>query len=252
MNEYSSASGDKQNDVYSDIESSNHNSSNHNSTLIRAVVAVTASRRNRRRQPQPMHNSTLTRSMRVEELLNGHAEIIQGMISMKVETFRSLSNMLAIRELLKPTRNMNVDEQLFIFLSICARGVTNRHISYLFQHSIETTSRWFDKVLQVLCSLKDEFIRPSDYTSVQNLILEHSKKYQPLFDVGDPILEEYVTDCVPVGGDVDVNANYVFHDGIDGTGPSTGPQQHDSNREAMNQMRDHIADDMWERYQAFP
>ncbi|GMN72825.1 hypothetical protein TIFTF001_052921 [Ficus carica] len=218
MNEYSSAPDDEQNDVYSDNESSNHNSSNHNSTLIRAVVAVTASRRNRRRQPQPMHNSTLTGSMRVEELLNGHAEIIQGMISMKAETFRSISNMLASRELLKPTRNMNVDEQLFIFLSICARGATNRHISYLFQHSIETTSRWFDKVLQV----------------------------------GDPILEEYVADCVPVGGDVDVNADYVFHDGIDGIGPSTGPQQHDLNREAMNQMRDHIADDMWERYQASP
>ncbi|GMN43053.1 hypothetical protein TIFTF001_012264 [Ficus carica] len=126
MNEYSSASNDEQNDVYSDNESSNHNSSNHNSTLIRAVVAVTASRRNRRRQPQPMHNSTRTGSMRVEELLNGHAEIIQGMI------------------------------------------------------------------------------------------------------------------------------NYVFHDGINGTGPSTGPQPHDPSREAKNQMRDHIADDMWERYQASP
>ncbi|GMN53658.1 hypothetical protein TIFTF001_022795 [Ficus carica] len=370
-----------------------------------------------------MHNSTLTGSMRVDELLNGHAEIIQGLISMKAETFTSLSNLLASRELLKPTRNMNVNEQLFIFLSICARGATNRHISYLFQHSIETTSRWFDKVLNVICSLKDEFISPADYTSVQNLILEHSDKYRPWFDVryircigaidgthvpcvpkrensdawinrkgyhsqnilaacsfdmkftyilagydgschdirmleeaiafhgfpipppnsgyvnkdcflspyrqetyhlpefrrrrnglgnrrevfnythsslrnciertfgvwkaifkvlkginsypmdkqkmipvacavvhnfirmvqdGNPFLEEYATDCVTVGGTVDVNANYVFNDGIDGEGPSTGPQQHNSSREAMNQMRDHIADDMWERYQASP
>ncbi|GMN27597.1 hypothetical protein TIFTF001_049377 [Ficus carica] len=134
MNEYSSASDDEQNDVYSDNESRNHNSSNHNNYLVRAVVAVTASRCHRRRQPQPMHNSTLTGSMRVEEILNGYAEIIQGMIR----------------------------------------------------------------------------------------------------------------------GDVDINADYMFHDGIDGTGPSTGPQQHDSSRETMNQMRDHIADDMWERYQASP
>ncbi|GMN42173.1 hypothetical protein TIFTF001_011381 [Ficus carica] len=112
--------------------------------LMKAVVAVTASRRNRRRQPQPMHNSTLIGSMRVDELLNGHAEIIQGLISMKAETFTSLR------------------------------------------------------------------------------------------------------------GTVDVNADYVFNDGNDGEGPSTGPQQHDSSREAMNQMRDHIADDMWERYQASP
>ncbi|GMN32176.1 hypothetical protein TIFTF001_050786 [Ficus carica] len=111
-----------------------------------AVVAVTNSRRNRRRVPQLMHNSSLTGSMRVEEILNGHEDIIQGLISMKSETFRVLSNLL--------------------------------------------------------------------------------------------------------GGHVDVNADYMFDDGIDGTGPSTGTQQHDSSRGAMNQMRDVIADDMWERYQS--
>ncbi|GMN75586.1 hypothetical protein TIFTF001_056633, partial [Ficus carica] len=70
MNEYSSASDEEQDDVYSENEYTDHNS-----FLMKAVVAVTASRRNRRRQPQPMHNSTLTGSMRVDELLNGHAEI---------------------------------------------------------------------------------------------------------------------------------------------------------------------------------
>ena len=79
------------------------------------VVVVAESRRNRRRDPQPMHNSRLTGSMRVEEILNGHEEIIQGLISMKSETFRSLSNLLGSRELLTPTSNMNVNEQLFIF-----------------------------------------------------------------------------------------------------------------------------------------
>ncbi|GMN25243.1 hypothetical protein TIFTF001_040684 [Ficus carica] len=45
-------------------------------------------------------------------------------------------------------------------------------------------------------------------------------------------------------GHVDINADYEFDDGIDGTGPSTRTQQHDSSRGAMNQMRDVIADDM--------
>ena len=89
---------------------------------------------------------------------------------MKSEMFRSLSDLVRNRELLKPTRNMDVNEQLFIFLSICAQGASNRHISYLFQHSIETTSRWFSKVLRVICSLKDKFIRPPDYMAVQPLI----------------------------------------------------------------------------------
>ncbi|GMN29418.1 hypothetical protein TIFTF001_044345 [Ficus carica] len=232
------ASDDEQNDAYYDnvaINRRNYNR-NRNRVLVMSVVAVVGHRLNTRRQSQPMHNSTLTGSMRVEELLNGHEEIIQGMISMKAETFRSLSNLLASRGLLKTTRNMNVNEQLFIFLAICARGETNRHISYLFQHSVETTSRWFYKVLQVICSLKDEFIRPVDYTSIQNLIMENSEKYRPWFDVSN----------------VDVNADYVFNDGIDGTGPSTGSHQHDPSREAMNGMRDHVANEMWERYQVAP
>ncbi|GMN61058.1 hypothetical protein TIFTF001_030151 [Ficus carica] len=101
------------------------------------LVAATTRRRNSRKAPQPMHNSRLNGSMRVEEILNGHED-----------TFRSLSNLL--------------------------------------------------------------------------------------------------------GGNVDVNADYVFDDGIDDTGLSTRTQQHDSSKSAMNRMRDVIADDMWERYQSSP
>ena len=59
--------------------------------------------------PQPMHNSTLTDSMRVEEIIHGHEEIIQDLISMKSDTFKALSLVLGSRELLRPTCNMNVD-----------------------------------------------------------------------------------------------------------------------------------------------
>ncbi|GMN62843.1 hypothetical protein TIFTF001_031945 [Ficus carica] len=147
--------------------------------LARAVVVVINSRWNRRQVPQPMHDSILTGSMRVEEILNGHEDVIQGMISMKSSTFRVLSNLLGTRALLTPTYNMNVNEQLFIFLAICAQGATNRHVLYLFQHSQETTSRWFFRVLNVICALKDEFIRPLDYTTVQPLINENEGKYRP-------------------------------------------------------------------------
>ncbi|GMN26318.1 hypothetical protein TIFTF001_047797 [Ficus carica] len=40
--------------------------------LARAVVAATIGRRNRQRDPVPMHNSSLPGRMRVEEILNGH------------------------------------------------------------------------------------------------------------------------------------------------------------------------------------
>ena len=62
-----------------------------------------------------MHNSRLTGSKHVEEIINGYEEIIQDLISMKSDTFKALSHLLGSRELLPPTCNMNVDEQLFIF-----------------------------------------------------------------------------------------------------------------------------------------
>ncbi|GMN45017.1 hypothetical protein TIFTF001_014217 [Ficus carica] len=73
-----------------------------------------------------------------------------------------------------------------------------------------------------------------------------------MVQVGDPFLEEYAVDCVPVGGYVDVNADYVLADGVDITGPSTGTQQHASTMGVMNQMRDMMADDMWDIYQSSP
>jgi len=154
--------------------------------LAKAVVATTFARRNRRRDPVPMHNSSLTGRMQVEEILNGHPDIIQGTISMKRDTFRALSALLSSRALLSPTKNMNVDEQLFIFFTICAQGATIRQTAYLFQHSKETTSRWFHAVLLAICALKDEFIRPPDYTAVQPLIMEQGYKYRPWFDVRYP------------------------------------------------------------------
>ncbi|GMN64831.1 hypothetical protein TIFTF001_033895 [Ficus carica] len=73
-----------------------------------------------------------------------------------------------------------------------------------------------------------------------------------MVQIGDPFLEEYVADCMPVRENVDVNADYVFDEGEDGTGPSTRTQQHGSRMGAMNQMREMITDDMWERYQSYP
>ncbi|GMN54759.1 hypothetical protein TIFTF001_023886 [Ficus carica] len=143
MNDGSSGSNQEE-----DVEYNGNEKFNRDEYLLKAVVAATARMRNRRRAPQPMHNSILTGSMRVEELLNGHEDIIQGLISMKSDTFRSLSNLL--------------------------------------------------------------------------------------------------------GGNVDVNADYVLDDGIDDTGPSVGTQPHESSWGAMNRMRDVIADEMWERYQASP
>ena len=70
--------------------------------------------------------------------------------------------------------------------------------------------------------------------------------------VGDPLHEEFAADCMPVSGNVDVTAAYVFDDVASGTGPSTGLQQHDTRMDGMNQVRDMMADAMWDRFQSIP
>ena len=180
-------------------EADNHGSENGQRNVpamaAMSVFAYRTWRRSMRRDPVPMHNSSLTGQMRVHEILNGHPRIIQGLISMESGTFRAISNHVISRGLLSPTNNMTVDEQLFIFLYICAQGATIQQASYLFQHSKETTSRWFYAVLLAICSLKDEFIRPPDYTSVQPLIQEHGYKYRPWFDVSYQLTSTNIIVC---------------------------------------------------------
>ncbi|GMN54655.1 hypothetical protein TIFTF001_023792 [Ficus carica] len=72
-----------------------------------------------------------------------------------------------------------------------------------------------------------------------------------MVQVGDPILEEYEIDGVPVGGLVDVYVDVVLADGADDASPSTGRQQDASRKGAMNKLREVLADDMWDRYQRF-
>ena len=49
-----------------------------------------------------------------------------------------------------------------------------------------------------------------------------------------------------------MKSNYEVDDVASGTGPSTGPQHHDTRRDAMNMLRDMMADDMWDRFQSAP
>ena len=70
--------------------------------------------------------------------------------------------------------------------------------------------------------------------------------------VRDPIFKEYVTDSVLVGEHVDINVDVMLDDNEDDAGTSTGTQQDALRMGAMNQLREVLADDMWDRYQPYP
>ena len=127
MNEFSSTSEHEEDD-----QSLKNELSDNDSFLTMAVAVVAASRHHRQRNPQPIHNSRLTGNMRVEEIINGHEEIIQDLINIKSDTFKALSDVLGSRELLRPTRYINVHEQLFIFLIyLCTRRNEQIHILFV-------------------------------------------------------------------------------------------------------------------------
>ncbi|GMN23299.1 hypothetical protein TIFTF001_040435 [Ficus carica] len=84
------------------------------------------------------------------------------------------------------------------------------------------------KMIPVACAVVHNFIR--------------------MVQVGDPLIDDFVGNGVAVGRSDDVNDDYVLDEGIDDTGPSTGTDQHGS----MNQLRERMADAMWQRYQSYP
>ena len=100
-------------------------------------------------------------------------------VCMHPETFLQLSGLLEEWGLLHGTQHMSVDAQLFIFLAIVAKAYTIRDSADQWKHLNETISRCFKNVLEAICALKDEFIHPSDYNEVQQLLRLNRNKYFP-------------------------------------------------------------------------
>ena len=104
------------------------------------------------REPStPRHTSILTGKLRVQELLNGHPDIMFNKVRMDKDSFLTLSHILESKGLLQSSNYSTVDEQLFLFLTIVGQSQTNREAYDVWQHFGETVSRWFGKVLRAIC-----------------------------------------------------------------------------------------------------
>ena len=136
------------------------------------------------REPRtPRRTSILTGKLRVEELLNGHPDIMFNKVRMDKDSFLTLSHILKSKGLLQSSNYSTVDKQLFLFLTIVGQSQTNREASDIWQHSGEIVSRWFGKVLRAICELRYDFILPPNYNKVQKFIIDNCHKYRPWFDV---------------------------------------------------------------------
>ncbi|XP_024030639.1 uncharacterized protein LOC112094304 [Morus notabilis] len=131
--------------------------------------------------PQPRHTSALTGITCVQYLLDGHEDVLRSKISMGSDYFKRLSTLLELKGLLRPTRNMNVHEQLFIFLYIICQSSNNRESQDQWQHSDATISKYFHAVLKALYELRFDFLTPPNFNIVDPVVAARGNKYMPWF-----------------------------------------------------------------------
>ncbi|XP_024032907.1 uncharacterized protein LOC112095350 [Morus notabilis] len=150
--------------------------------------------------PQPKHTSAFTGIMRVDYLLDGHEDVIRNKIRMGSDCFNRLSSLLELKGYLRPTRNMNVDEQLFIFLYIVSQSQSNRESQDQWQHSGSTISKYFEAVLEAICNLRHDFITPPNFNIIDPVIDANGSKYLPWFKNCVGALDGTHVPCVPPSG----------------------------------------------------
>ncbi|XP_061999498.1 uncharacterized protein LOC133716867 [Rosa rugosa] len=82
----------------------------------------------------------------------------------------------------KGSQRISIAEKLGMFLYTVEEGAGNRNVQERFQHSGETVSRYFSEMLNVVCDMAKEFIKPSDpeFKSTPPEILGDSR-YMPHF-----------------------------------------------------------------------
>ena len=133
-------------------------------------------------------------------------------------------------------------------------GLRNRREVFNYTHSslrncIERTFGVWKARFKILKRMNSYPMRKQKMIPVACAILHN---FIRMVQAGDPLMEEYGTDGVPVRGLDDVTADDFVDDGMEEAGPSTGARQHNSSRNAMNTLRDMMAADMWVRYQISP
>ena len=110
---------------------------------------------------EPRNTSEQKGSSWVQEILTGHDSKCYEMFRVEKHVFYRLCYKL-VEHGLQGSRYVGVEEMVALFLHTVGHGQCNRLLQERFQHSGETISRLFHKVLVACFSLSREIIKPSD------------------------------------------------------------------------------------------
>ena len=130
----------------------------------------------------PCRTSILRGHDYVLEVLNGNDVRCSDQFRMRPHVFIAFCEALKERGYLRHSRYLTVEEQVCIFLLSIGHNTRNRIIQERFQHSGQTISKYFHKVLKAICRIAKIIIRPPVFDVIPPQI-QHNPKYWPFFRV---------------------------------------------------------------------
>ena len=116
------------------------------------------------------------------EVLERHDDVCYEMYRMRKELFFFLCHQLQTVGNLKESRHVSIYEQVMMFLLIVGHDTRNRVVQERFQHSGETVSRHFNRVLRAICRLGKQLIHPPNFDEVPDNI-RWDPRFYPFFKV---------------------------------------------------------------------
>lgn len=131
---------------------------------------------------EPCRNSSYIGHMWVMDILNGLGNRCYEQFRMEKHVFQNLCSLFRDKYGLTSTREMSVEEIMAIFLLILGYEVGNRFVQERFQHSGETISRQFHKVLRASEKFAFDMI-PPDYNDIILEFIRQRLQFYPYFKV---------------------------------------------------------------------
>lgn len=133
---------------------------------------------------EPCYTSFRTGNIFIQEILNGHETRCYRDFRLNKSVFLELCKDLVDNYGLQDTRGMSIYEQVGMFLMVCGHGCGNRLVQEVFQHSGETIHRHFHSVLNAVCKLGRDIVKPhARYNQGEGHHEPQNPRYLPFFKV---------------------------------------------------------------------
>ena len=108
----------------------------------------------------PCHTSKLSGVQYTHELLEGHRSRCFTNLRMEAHIFQEISDYLCLKNLLRSTRGVIIEEQLAMFMYMLARNASFSALCDRFQHSRETIHRHIGACFDAITSMTFDFVKP--------------------------------------------------------------------------------------------